>query len=44
MKYRAETMRVMLEGELTEFEGSDLSMVGALSAETVDIFEMDFSL
>ena len=28
MKYRADTMRVLLEGELAEFEGSDLSKVG----------------
>ncbi|HYA39771.1 MAG TPA: YjgN family protein [Syntrophobacteraceae bacterium] len=44
MKYRADTMRVTLEGELTGFEGSDLTRVGALGAETMEIFDMDFSL
>jgi hypothetical protein len=37
-------MRALLEGELTEFAGSDLTRVGALGAETLDIFDMDFSL
>ena len=44
MKYRADTMNVSLAGELTEFEGSDLTKVGAAGAETMDIFDMDFSL
>ena len=44
MKYRADTMRVLLEGELTEFEGSDLCAVSAAGAETADIFDLDFSL
>ncbi len=44
MKYRADTMRVLLEGELTEFEGSDLSAVAAAGVETADLFDLDFSL
>jgi uncharacterized membrane protein YjgN (DUF898 family) len=44
MKYRVDTMHVSLTGELTEFEGSDLTRVGATGAETMDIFDMDFSL
>jgi uncharacterized membrane protein YjgN (DUF898 family) len=44
LKYRADHMRVLREGELTEFQGSDMSAVEAVGAETVDFFDMDLSL
>lgn len=44
LKYRADHMRVLQEGELAEFQGSDLSAVAAIGAETVDFFDMDISL
>jgi uncharacterized membrane protein YjgN (DUF898 family) len=44
VKYRADNMRVLKEGELTEFEGSDLSSVAAVGAETLDFFDVDLSL
>ncbi len=44
LKYRADNMRVLLEGELSEFQGSDRSAVTALGAETVDFFDVDVSL
>jgi uncharacterized membrane protein YjgN (DUF898 family) len=44
MKYRADNMQVLLEGELSEFQGSDKSAVIALGAETVDFFDVDLSL
>jgi uncharacterized membrane protein YjgN (DUF898 family) len=44
LKYRADNMQVLLEGELTEFEGSDVSTVAAVGAETVDFFDLDLSL
>jgi uncharacterized membrane protein YjgN (DUF898 family) len=43
-KYRADNMRVLVEGELSEFQGSDRSAVTALGAETVDFFDVDLSL
>jgi uncharacterized membrane protein YjgN (DUF898 family) len=44
LKYRADNMRVLQEGELTEFEGSDTSAVAAVGAEAVDFFDVDLSL
>lgn len=44
LKYRADHMRVLQEGELAEFQGSDMSAVEAIGAETVDFFDMDLSL
>jgi uncharacterized membrane protein YjgN (DUF898 family) len=44
LKYRADHMRVQLEGELAEFQGSDMSAVAAIGAETVDFFDVDISL
>lgn len=44
MKYRAENMAVFVEGDLSEFQGSDLSTVSATGAETLDFFDMDLSL
>jgi hypothetical protein len=37
-------MRVLQEGDLAEFQGSDMSAVEAIGAETVDFFDMDLSL
>ncbi len=44
LKYRADNMKVQQEGELTEFQGSDMSAVEAIGAETVDFFDVDLSL
>jgi uncharacterized membrane protein YjgN (DUF898 family) len=44
MKYRADNMHVLQEGDLTEFQGSDMSSVAAVGAETLDFFDMDLSL
>ena len=44
LKYRADHMRVLQEGELTEFQGSDMGSVAAVGAETVDFFDLDLSL
>ncbi len=44
LKYRADHMRVLQDGEIAEFQGSDLGAVGAAGAETVDFFDMDLSL
>jgi len=44
LKYRADHMRVLQEGELAEFQGSDMSAVEAIGAETVDFFDVDISL
>jgi uncharacterized membrane protein YjgN (DUF898 family) len=44
LKYRADNMRVLQSGELAEFQGSDMSSVNAVGAETVDFFDMDISL
>jgi uncharacterized membrane protein YjgN (DUF898 family) len=44
LRYRADNMRVLQEGELVEFQGSDAGAVGAVGAETVDFFDLDISL
>jgi uncharacterized membrane protein YjgN (DUF898 family) len=44
VKYRADNMRVLQEGELTEFQGSDMISVAAVGAEAIEIFDMDLSL
>jgi uncharacterized membrane protein YjgN (DUF898 family) len=44
MKYRADNMRVFQEGDLGEFQGSDMSTVAAVGAETIDLFDVDLSL
>lgn len=44
VKYRADHMLVLREGELSEFQGSDRSAVTAVGAETVDFFDVDLSL
>lgn len=44
MKYRADNMRVLVRGELTEFSGSDMTSVSAAGAELGEFFDMDLSL
>jgi uncharacterized membrane protein YjgN (DUF898 family) len=44
LKYRADNMRVLLEGDLGEFQGSDTTSVSAVGAEMVDFFDVDISL
>lgn len=44
MKYRADNMRVLVAGELTEFHGSEMSSVSAAGAELGEFFDMDLSL
>jgi hypothetical protein len=44
MKYRADNMRVIQEGEFGEFRGSDPGTVSAFGAETAAFFDVDFSL
>lgn len=44
LKYRADNMRVWQDGELADFQGSDLRSVEAIGAETGDFFDMDISL
>ncbi len=44
LKYRADNMGVLQEGELMEFQGSDMTTVEAIGAETVDFFDVDISL
>ncbi len=43
-KYRVDNMRVLLDGDLTEFQGSDMTSVAAVGAEMIDFFDMDLSL
>lgn len=44
LKYRVDNMQVLMEGELTEFQGSDKTAVTAIGAEAIDFFDMDLSL
>jgi uncharacterized membrane protein YjgN (DUF898 family) len=44
LKYRVDNMRVLLDGDLTEFQGSDMTSVAAIGAEMIDFFDMDLSL
>jgi uncharacterized membrane protein YjgN (DUF898 family) len=44
LKYRAEHMRVLLDGTLAEFQGSERSAVTAAGAESIELFDMDVSL
>lgn len=44
LKYRADNMRVLQEGELGEFQGSDTSSVEAVGSEAMDFFDVDLSL
>jgi uncharacterized membrane protein YjgN (DUF898 family) len=44
LKYRAEHMRVLLDGTLAEFQGSERSAVTAAGAESIELLGMDVSL
>ena len=44
LKYRADHMRVLLDGDLTAFSGSDVSSVQAAGAEVGELFDLDLSL
>jgi uncharacterized membrane protein YjgN (DUF898 family) len=44
VKYRADNIRVLQRGGLSNFQGSDRSAVTAVGAETVDFFDVDLSL
>lgn len=44
LKYRAENMHVLLEGDLTDFVGGDTSAVRAAGAEVGEFFGLDLSL
>jgi uncharacterized membrane protein YjgN (DUF898 family) len=44
LKYRADHMHVFLEGSMSDFQGGETSAVQAIGAETMDFFDMDFSL
>ncbi|HEX8961858.1 MAG TPA: YjgN family protein [Rhodocyclaceae bacterium] len=44
LKYRADHMQVVLDGELTAFSGSDTSSVQAAGAEVSEVFDLDLSL
>ncbi len=43
-KYRVDNMRVVQEGDLAEFRGSDKGEVAAVGAEAIDFFDVDLSL
>jgi uncharacterized membrane protein YjgN (DUF898 family) len=42
--YRVDNMRVVQEGELAEFRGSNTGEVAAVGAEAIDFFDVDLSL
>jgi uncharacterized membrane protein YjgN (DUF898 family) len=44
LKYRADHLQVLQEGELTEFLGSETSAVQAIGSEMGDFFDVDLSL
>jgi len=44
LKYRVENLRVLQEGELTAFQGTEATAVQAAGAEMGDFFDMDLSL
>lgn len=44
LKYRADNLQVSREGDLDEFQGSNMGAVDAIGAETIDFFDMDLSL
>ena len=44
LKYRADNLRVLLEGDFTDFSGSAAGTVQAAGAEIGDFFDMDLSL
>jgi uncharacterized membrane protein YjgN (DUF898 family) len=44
LKYRADHLKVFLQGELSYFQGAEASAVQAVGAELGDFFDMDLSL
>jgi uncharacterized membrane protein YjgN (DUF898 family) len=44
MKYRADNLCVLVTGELTDFSGSNMTLVSAAGAEVGEFFDMDLSL
>jgi uncharacterized membrane protein YjgN (DUF898 family) len=44
LKYRADNMRVLLDGALTDFRGSEATAVQATGAELGEFFDVDLSL
>lgn len=44
LKYRADNLQVLPEGELTDFQGSETSSVQAIGSEMGDFFDVDLSL
>jgi len=44
LRYRAEQMRVLYTGPLTQFRGSEKRKVAAAGAEAIDIFDLDIAL
>lgn len=44
LKYRVDNMRVLLDGEIGQFQGSEMGSVAAVGAETIDFFDVDLSL
>lgn len=44
LKYRADNLQVLLEGDLTDFRGSETATIRAVGAEFGDLFDMDISL
>jgi uncharacterized membrane protein YjgN (DUF898 family) len=44
LKYRVDNIQVFQEGNLEDFQGSQTGAVRAVGSETLDFFDMDFSL
>ncbi len=44
LKYRVDNLQVLLEGNLSDFKGSDASAVQAVGEELGDFFDLDLSL
>jgi uncharacterized membrane protein YjgN (DUF898 family) len=44
LKYRADNLHVLLEGDLSDFHGTETSAVQAAGAELGDFFDLDLSL
>jgi uncharacterized membrane protein YjgN (DUF898 family) len=44
LQYRIDNLTVVLEGDLSEFQGSDTASVAAVGAETIEFFDLDLSL
>lgn len=44
LKYRADNLRVLLDGELADFTGDNRTAVQAAGAEMGEFFDLDLSL